>query len=216
MQDLKMFTTFDSHLSTKQLYYPVSSIYFENAKLQAYVTKIDGLAKRYKLRIRSYYSQEHVVHMLEIKYKLYDKCLKERMMINPACKEKLILGKQLNSLELLNNPVLEHAVRYQYLSQLVPFIQIDYNRKALFGIRDKQIRITIDFDIKCVRYHVHTNVKPYIPVLSGAVILEIKTRGYFPYWLTCLVHKYGLKRAAISKYVLSVQRIAMNSSLCVQ
>lgn len=216
LADLKLFTTPDVHLSPQQVSYPVSSIYFENTKLQTYHTKIDGLAKRYKLRVRSYRGSEKTVQMLEIKYKLYDTCVKERTVVDRSMVDAFLSRIPHTSSDVFkDNTVLEHALRYRHLNQLVPFIQIDYNRQALFGLSDNKIRITIDSDIKCCRYYASSPVRPYIPVFPGAVILEIKTADYFPYWITHLVHKYGLKRSTISKYVLSVQRVAMNSSLCV-
>ncbi|KKQ38825.1 MAG: VTC domain-containing protein [Candidatus Roizmanbacteria bacterium GW2011_GWA2_37_7] len=215
-QDIGSFIAPDPHILQDKNHYIVSSIYFENSELQSYLTKINGLAKRYKLRIRTYPSGTTDTVSLEIKYKLYDKGSKHKTTIDKQTRDRLLSSLQNKLTGRITDPVFEQSMRYIRLHNFIPFIQIDYNRAAFYGRRDKKVRITFDSDIKCMRYQKNIPLSPYIPVLPNSNIMEIKTSGYFPFWLTYCIKKYGLKRTAVSKYAYSVQRLAINSSLCVR
>ena len=73
MQDLRLFMDHDPYVPVHHGFYLVSSVYFENDQLQIYLTKVNGLAKRYKLRIRSYPESVSNTSLIEVKYKMYDK-----------------------------------------------------------------------------------------------------------------------------------------------
>jgi len=88
---------------------------------------------------------------------------------------------------------------------------------ALFAKTDQAVRITIDSDVLCDRFQGNIDFTPGIPVLPlHKNILEIKTPGYFPDWLRYIIKKYRLKRESISKYALSVQSMAVNSSMAIK
>jgi len=213
-EDIMAFVIPDPHMSPTENHYCVSSTYFENSELQSYLTKINGLAKRYKLRIRTYPTDRGGTTSLEIKYKLYDKCLKQKTTVDKNAQLKLLSNFNNPFSGVKTDPILDRFLKYIRLHNFIPFIQIDYYRAAFYGRRDKKVRITFDSDIRCMRYQQNIPLSPYIPVLPNSRIMEIKTAGYFPYWLTYCIKKYGLKRTAASKYAYSVQRLAINSSLC--
>ena len=86
----------------------------------------------------------------------------------------------------------------------------------MFSKTDRNVRITLDRNIRCQRLVGKDHFNSSIHVGSPAnVILEIKSPGYFPYWLAHIIKKYSLRRQAISKYALAVQDLAVNSSLSV-
>ena len=129
----------------------------------------------------------------------------------------MIKGKP-DALPLDNSdPVISHVAQLIRVGCFHFFVIINYKRMALFAKTDQAVRITIDSDVFCDRFQGDIDITPNISVLPmHKNILEIKTPGYFPDWLRYIIKKYGLKREAISKYALSVQSLAVNSSMAIK
>lgn len=214
LNDLKKFTVFDGSTINDDGFYHVASIYFENNSLNSYFDKLNGIAKRVKLRLRYYPLSKVKDYKIELKYKFFDKIVKKRTNIKKALLSSIFeKNSTIKDLEQ-KDEVLLKFLNFKKINNFFPFIRIDYNRIALIGRVDKNVRITIDQNIKCCRFTGDLSKISNISVFSpGASILEIKTSGYFPFWLTYLVKKYSFKKNAISKYVHSVQKLAVNSSL---
>lgn len=217
VEDLKKFTKMDSYADNAGGFYQVASIYFENMEMKSYCDKIDGLAKRTKLRLRYYPLNLNSEFSVEFKYKILDRCLKRKANINHDLWIKILYDDFTDLQQFENEPILLDFLKFKKAYHFWPFIKIDYKRKALSGKNDKNTRITFDYDVKCSRFLKDASCEPYIPALpSGTIILEIKTPNYFPFWLTSIIKKYSLKKSAISKYALSVQNLAINSSLSIK
>jgi hypothetical protein len=77
------------------------------------------------------------------------------------------------------------------------------------------VRLTVDSEVRCGRFNGDLAASPTtLPVFPPlTTLLEVKTPGYFPFWLTGLVRRLDLTRCAISKYAASLQAVARNSSL---
>jgi SPX domain protein involved in polyphosphate accumulation len=205
MNDLGMFTKMDDNVKAKDGKYHVTSIYFDSIGLKSYFDKIEGQSKREKLRLRHYPSDIKGPLNVELKCKRGNKCIKKKVRVNRDEWQKILQGKYVG-IDL-----------FKGINHIHPFIRIDYKRKALFAKNDRKIRITVDYNVKCRRFIKGTSSKSYISALKpGAIILEIKTPNYFPFWLTAIIKKYSLNRSAISKYTLAVQSVATNSCLCVK
>ncbi|OGK26601.1 hypothetical protein A3C28_03795 [Candidatus Roizmanbacteria bacterium RIFCSPHIGHO2_02_FULL_39_9] len=195
--------------------YRVSSVYLETLNMTSYLDKLNGLSKRLKLRVRWYPSGTHLFNTLELKYKIYDKLVKKRFPVDTNTLKKILLNDHEQTGKDCSDGI-QKFILLKKANAMYPFIRIDYIRRAYVGKVDKNVRITFDQDIRCCRY-VDFQSLPTIPSLpSRSVIMEIKSHGYFPTWLTYIIKKYGLQRAAISKYVSSVQRLAYNSSLLIK
>ena len=123
-----------------------------------------------------------------------------------------------NAFQLNNSdPIISHVAKLTKVGCFHLFIIVNYRRIALFSKIDQAVRITIDSDVFCDRFQGNIDVTPNISVFPmHKNILEIKTPGYFPDWLRYIIKKYGLKREAISKYALSVQSLAVNSSMAIK
>jgi len=213
--DIQKFTALDPYSNNPLESYRVVSLYFEGRELKSYFDKIEGHAKKFKVRLRYYpdFGDTEKAN-LEIKYKLFDKCYKEKIAINVS----YLLGLETNSFAGLGegqlDPTLENFLDLKKRHNLVPFIRVDYRRKALFSFSDKNLRITYDSEINCIRFKGQDSWNANIPVIPRELgVLEIKSPGYFPWWLSRIIKKYSLSRSAISKYGYGVQSLAMNSTL---
>ncbi|MDD5043622.1 MAG: polyphosphate polymerase domain-containing protein [Patescibacteria group bacterium] len=216
LQDLKKFVLRDKN-APKSGVYQVASIYFENMALRSYFDKIEGQARKIKLRLRFYPLDAESQLNIEFKYKILDQCLKVKTRVDPALLPKILADKPLPPAQIKNDPVLWKFLEFKKINNFWPFIRIDYKREAFFAQNDRDIRITFDYDVRCCRSGSQELCKPFIPALPpGTKILEIKTPGRFPFWLAYLIKKYSLRKTSISKYSLAVQNMALNSSLSVK
>jgi SPX domain protein involved in polyphosphate accumulation len=214
LKDIKLFAVADDNATNKDGFYTVSSIYFENLQLRSYFDKLDGLARRYKLRLRFYSMENKDEINFELKCKIFNKCIKKKTKFKSQLLPMIL---EENCLEEIKDPILLDFINVKKANGLFPFIRIDYKRKPFFDKNDSNTRITFDYDVNCCRYEEDIDKLPWIPVVPhGNIILEIKTRECFPFWLPYLVKKYSLKKIPISKYLLAVQNVSLNSSLSIK
>jgi len=198
--------------------YTVASIYFDNVEFKAYHDKMAGLDERFKFRVRFYPDSMQDVFtapscQVEMKYKNGDHISKSKALITPVQLQDLLKG-DFGRIDHSNTPIMNHVYRLMKVDRFIPAVRVDYRRLAMFGKQDGNVRITLDTHVKCSRRCRDIIDVPSLPCLPRNLgILEIKTPGYFPIWLTKLVRKYDLTRTAVSKYAAAVQVVAHNSSL---
>jgi len=213
LDDLQKFTFLDSHIQKKEGCYYIASVYFENYEFKNYFEKIEGDPRRQKLRLRFYKPLEKNQWVnIELKHKIFDRCFKEKIKIEDSIFKNLYSSSFAEMDYNSSDPILKKFIITVKKDNLYPFIRIDYKRKAFFASCDSKVRITFDFEVKCAPFLREIKQEPYIPVLTEDMgILEIKTPCYFPFWLSEIIKKYNLKRTAVSKYLLSVQNLMVNS-----
>jgi len=218
LSDLQTFTFQDEHSQKEDGKYSVSSVYMENYHLSAYRAKIMGSNIRQKVRFRFYppLKKDSCLY-IELKNRGANKTMKTKTKISHSLFMDMIKGNP-NAFQLNNSdPIISHVAKLTKVGCFHLFIIVNYRRIALFSKIDQAVRITIDSDVFCDRFQGNIDATPNISVLPmHKNILEIKTPGYFPDWLRYIIKKYGLKREAISKYALSVQSLAVNSSMAIK
>lgn len=198
--------------------YIVRSVYYDSDSMQFYHEKIDGLKVRKKLRIRGYnnFHGEKVVY-IEIKRKSDCYVWKNRAPLLFSDINKFLNGNSIEDLILVadkNSYAITDAKKFlyhYYIDQLHPTALISYEREAMFGAMNDRLRITID---KNLRYLISPDISELFNedklqyVFNGTFILEIKSDYGYPVWLRDLISRYHLRRSAISKYTLSLDKQA--------
>lgn len=196
--------------------YTVRSVYYDSDSMTFYHEKIDGLKVRKKLRIRGYneYHGEKVVY-LEIKRKSDCYVWKNRSPILFSDLNTVFNGGNIEDFILVddkNSPAITDAKKFLYhyhKDKLHPTALISYEREAMFGLMNDRLRITID---KNLRYLISPDISELFNedklqyVFNGIFILEIKSDYGYPTWLRDLISRYHLRRSAISKYTLSLDK----------
>lgn len=217
LKDLSYFTRPDDY-SIVGGFYAVYSVYFDNFNLDSYCDKIEGQTNRFKIRLRFYASDiKHGQINAEIKYKFSNHGLKKKVIIDYRLFKKIMNRTPLSFEDFSTIPELKTFIALQKTGNFQPFIRINYQRQALFSKTDKNIRLNFDQRIDCCRLTNNCGDGHYIHALpTDKIILEIKYPAYLPYWLIYILKKYSLHRSSISKYVLAVQNLAVNSSLSVK
>lgn len=207
-REIAAFCDLDSH-SNVEKYYQVDSLYFDNPGLRCYFDRLDGNYHKLKFRLRTYEHAGQTRTFAELKRKEGEHCLKSKTEIPSDQVRELVAGRT-------SSAALKPFADILRLNNFSPFLRLTYKRQAFFYRAYHDLRLTFDYDIRCRRF-TGWHGDALLPVLPGdSEILEVKCRGVLPWWLQALLRKYRLQKQSISKYLLAVQAIALNSSLCLK
>ena len=192
--------------------YTVRSIYFDSQDLDFYFEKLDGVKIRKKLRIRGYGSRSSSDKVfLEIKRKYGNRVVKERTPLKFIHVEPILDSYRpheiLPSASFRDLQVIGKFLHTLRSKPLRPIVLVIYERQALVGCDDDDIRVTFDRDIRCVFRPTLDELfsdSDSITALRSVVILELKFTGPMPGWLRRMVWEFRLRPQAISKYCMCI------------
>lgn len=196
--------------------YVVRSLYFDTSRFDFYNEKIEGLRKRKKIRVRGYndYAPGDRVFM-EIKRKHDSSISKNRAPVPYDDLAYLIESGDLDAYAVRRGDdggVRENAERFLFHIKnlaLEPVVLIVYDREAYHYRFNDDLRITFDKHLRSAsRVSVDGLYREgdFIDALPNYFILEVKTRGSFPPWLTHTIASLELQRRALSKYTICLDK----------
>jgi len=192
--------------------YTVRSLYFDTPDLACYRAKVDGIARRHKLRLRAYGDQPGAPVRLELKERSGQVYRKRRVWLSDAD-----LALLRDRVPLDGEPVEPGDDLVRRLRVLMerrgyaPSVLVAYEREAYTeSSGDDTVRITLDRDVRARAYPVvHELVASdgFATVLTRSAILEVKFTDVVPLALRQLTARFALQRRACSKYASSVARV---------
>jgi hypothetical protein len=191
--------------------YKVTSIYFDNVHEQAYLQKIEGEKDKIKIRARYYNDSRNLIN-LEAKIKNSDKSYKLKTKLN---ERELSLLLKYNFIDMHNKYEQDDLSKiyfyYKYYG-MQRSIDIEYKRMEMKLKNNKNVRITIDYDIfSSINKLVLTGMNKLRCVPHDLCVLEIKSNNSIvDSFLKFILEKYKMKNTAISKYALGVQMQKLN------
>jgi SPX domain protein involved in polyphosphate accumulation len=199
-------------------FYTICNIYYDTADNELIRKSIEKPAYKEKLRLRSYgvVGPKDKV-FLEIKKK-FNGCVNKR-------RTKITLEDAYDYLETKVKPKTSNLMNAQILNEidymvqryptLQPKLFLSYDRNALFGMEDKDFRITFDTNILTRRYDLGLDVGVYGDLLlpKNQWIMEVKINNAAPLWFAELLSKYKIYPVSFSKYGTEYQNsIPYNSN----
>jgi SPX domain protein involved in polyphosphate accumulation len=184
-------------------FYPVVSLYYDSADLRAFWEKLDGLANRRKVRIRTYPGVDPDQAFLEIKERL-DRTVRKRRLRAPLDQA---LGLMAGATSDLSGPVVEEALALKHALDLSPVLTTLYQREAYFGRYEHGLRVTFDRNLR------HRPAAPGTPqpfrydlgrdpflLPPSQLVLEVKCNDRIPEWLNACLNSLDLRLQRLSKY----------------
>ncbi|MBO8130707.1 MAG: polyphosphate polymerase domain-containing protein [Candidatus Marinimicrobia bacterium] len=196
--------------------YIVRSIYYDTPFLEYYYRKEAGFIIRKKIRLRGYddYNPEKIV-FFEIKRKLNDRIFKERIpLIFSDVKNFLDTGNVTKNIEtngILNiEKAKNHFLFHYYRKSLAPIALVVYDREAYFSKFDKSLRITFDKNLRAKLFPVVNELfsdSDLEFVMKNYFILEVKFYNSLPEYLVKILGEISATRLALSKYVMSIDKL---------
>jgi len=185
-------------------FYSICNIYFDTDNDELIRTSIEKPIYKEKLRMRSYGVPKNDDEIfLEIKKKYNRVVNKRRTTLSLAqAKRFMDTGYLPKEGDKINSQVVKELNYFMKVYHPIPKVFLAYDRMALFGIDDKDLRITFDKNIRSRRERVDLTLgddgEKLIP--DGYYLMEIKVANAFPLWLTHLLTKYKVENISFSKY----------------
>ncbi len=179
----------------------ICNIYFDTPSYQLVRTSMEKPVYKEKLRLRSYGTpQEGDTVFIELKKKYKGVVYKRR--------EKLELNKAENYL-YDKKPAMEDSqiIReidwfLQFYSDIAPAMYIAYDRVAMYGVENSELRVTFDTNILWREDTLFLEAGKYGNALlpEGYRLMEIKIPGTMPLWLSHILDELEIYPTSFSKY----------------
>lgn len=195
--------------------YSLCNIYFDTQSDELIRTSLEKPIYKEKLRLRSYgVPCETDEVFLEIKKKYQGVVYKRRVML-----------PLLQAMEYIESGKIPEDVNVQIMHEIDYFINfyhpkpklyLAYDRMAFIGKENPQLRITLDEEIRSRRDRLDlTQGDGGERLLSdGEAILEIKTNGAMPLWLTGILAQEEIYPTSFSKYGEVYKRELLQKEKC--
>lgn len=194
---LKMLT--DEHMrSDRYGNSDVLNVYYDTPDFLLIRRSLDKPVYKEKLRIRSYgVADQNGDVFVELKKKYDSVVYKRRILVKENELSKALSGSG-------GKTQIEKEIDYfiSYYKNISPKMVISYRREALYAKDDGNLRITFDKDILWRDYDLSLESGIYgMPVLpQGRILMEVKTAGAVPLWLTRFLSANRIYKTSFSKY----------------
>lgn len=178
----------------------ICSLYFDTDDFLLIRRSIEKPVYKEKLRLRSYGipSPDSTV-FLELKKKLDGVTYKRRISLTFAETERYLKDGQLPE---KTGQIFEEIDWVIKRYKACPKVLLFYERIALYGMEDENLRITFDSNIRFRTEKLDfAHGDSGTPLLKdGERIMEIKIAGAFPVWLSRLLAELNIYPTSFSKY----------------
>lgn len=202
-EELLKYMELDKYNNADKLY-TISNIYYDTKDNHMIRTSLSKPDYKEKLRIRAYGVPEANDRVyLEIKKKVCGMVNKRRTTLElQEAYDFVNKGKKPELKEYINAQVINEIEYILREYDLEPKLYIAYDRKAMFGIKSRDIRITFDTNIRTRRYDLGLEKGDYGEGLieDDQWLMEVKAEKNIPLWLSQMLSKYKIYRTSFSKY----------------
>jgi hypothetical protein len=195
--------------------YTIYNIYLDTPELKFFNDCLNGSVDRYKLRIRWYDDAAEGPFFFEVKRKIRQVIVKDRVRVS-ATEFRAILGGE--PLSIPDGPQRNNLARFldrRVESGAVPTILSRYTREPYESAFGEYARVTIDramcfqsargFELPAIpNAWTYADASWCTNGVRCAAVLELKFTRTFPRWMSDLVAEFDLMRFGYSKYVSSL------------
>jgi hypothetical protein len=176
---------------------------------------VEGLARRFKLRIRSYRGVDGPL-FLEIKRREVGAISKARAAVDTRHLEAVLRGSTAGSSVGVTGVIAEEFIGLMRHLDAIPVVMVRYEREAYLAAVDPGARVTFDRQLSSAVTEEFTprhSGPDWHAVAPRQVILELKFRGRCPAWMAACVQRLELTRVSFSKYSHAVGTEARHGRL---
>lgn len=194
----------------------IRNIYFDTDNYRLIRHSIERPVYKEKLRIRSYHlAKPDTKVYVELKKKYQSVVYKRRISVpNRNAMNWLCSAPSVDLTHLhagIPNSQIAHEIEYfrTYYQTLHPAVFLSYEREAFYALDGSDFRVTFD-DHVLVRQDnlsLEFDVGGQPILEEGKVLMEIKTSGGIPLWMTRLLTEEKIYKTSFSKYGTAYQTI---------
>lgn len=178
----------------------ICNIYYDTPNYDLIRASIEKPVYKEKLRLRSYGipGPDDLV-FLEMKKK-YKGIVYKRRIILPLEEARQCL--QQGAVDEEKGQVAKEINYFLKRYPLIPRVYLAYDRIAMFGVEDSDLRMTFDFKIRSREDKLDLAMGDTGKLLfrEGEVILEVKVKDVYPMWLIQGLEKLSIYPRSFSKY----------------
>lgn len=178
----------------------IRNIYYDTEHYRLIRRSIEKPVYKEKLRLRSYASPDADTPIFVELKKKYNSVVYKRRLCLP----------QSQALDWINNggshsgTQIAKEIDYfiHYYEPLRPSVFLTYEREAYFDRGGSDFRVTFDDNILCRRDNLSLAADIWgVPLLpQGMVLMELKTAGAVPLWMTQVLSEEHIYKTTFSKY----------------
>ncbi len=187
----------------------IRNIYFDTPTYQLIRRSIEKPVYKEKLRIRSY-RQVHAESpvFVELKKKYKGVVYKRRLSMAEQAAMDWICGNS-------DAPAGQIGMEIEYFRRFYPGLQpsvfLSYEREAYYCRSGGDFRVTFDDTILCRRGDLSLEAPVWgLPLLGeDQVLMEIKTGGGVPLWMTRILSQDNIYKTSFSKYGMAYQTMIL-------
>lgn len=191
----------------------IRNLYFDTDTFRLIRRSLEKPVYKEKLRIRSYQTagpQDPVFVELKKKYR---SVVYKRRLVLP---EEQVMDSFENGKQLPVHSQIGNEIQYfrDYYGSLHPTVFLSYEREAYYALDGSDLRITFDENILYRSQDLSLESEVYgIPLLNkDQTLMEIKTSGGYPLWLTKTLTENHLFKTSFSKYGSAYQKMIKNQA----
>ena len=188
----------------------IRNLYFDTDDYRLIRRSLERPVYKEKLRLRSYAQvQPGQPVFVELKKKYNGVVYKRRLAMREDLAAAWLSGESCPDESQIAREI-DYVL--QYYSALQPRVFLSYEREAYFDRQDGEFRITFDENILCRQDRLSLREDPGgLPILdAGKTLMEIKTTGGIPLWLTQALTRERIFKTAFSKYGKAYQTMILN------
>ena len=190
----------------------IRNLYFDTDNYRLIRRSIEKPVYKEKLRLRSYQrAGARDLVFVELKKKFDDVVYKRRLSMTAEAAERWLMDGE----ACPEDGQIAREIDYvlTYYQNLSPKVYLSYDRQAFVGERD--FRITFDENIRARWDDLSLDSDPGgSPLLDeGYVLMELKTGGGIPLWLTRELTRLKIYKASFSKYGKAYEKWFFNGGM---
>lgn len=189
----------------------IRNIYFDTNTFRLIRRSLEHPAYKEKLRIRSYKNASETDSVFVELKKKYKSVVYKRRLVLP---QKTALYCLVNGIHFPVDTQISNEIHYfcMYYRSLNPTVFLSYEREAYYSLDGSDFRVTFDENILFRQNDFSLDSDIYgSPLLQpGQTLMEIKTSGGIPLWMTHCLTEYGIFKTSYSKYGNAYKQIWEN------
>lgn len=179
----------------------IRNIYFDTENHLLIRRSLEKPVYKEKLRVRSYErATADSPVFVELKKKYKSIVYKRRLILTEAEAMRWLGGEALRNGRGQVADEIDYVL--QFYGELIPSVFLSYERDAYLAREDSHLRITFDTNILFRETDLSLRVPPYGTQLldCDTVMMEIKTAGPMPLWLSHYLSEASIYKNSFSKY----------------
>ena len=189
----------------------IRNIYFDTDDFRLARRSLEKPVYKEKLRIRSYGCPDSDSPVFVELKKKYKSVVYKRRLVMPDEQAETVFK---DSLPIPLETQIAEEINYfrQYYKNLKPAVFLSYEREAYYSLDGSDFRVTFDENILYRENELNLGGDIYgTPLLEeGKTLMEIKTSGGYPLWMSHILTELNVYKASFTKYGAAYRSIMAN------